>query len=90
MYALAAHVYPAGIRATGVGTAVAVGRVGGFVSPYAGALALEAGPSQMFLLIAATLSLVFVSLAAIREHIRRQEPAARRTTRSTSARTAPT
>jgi len=90
MYALAAHVYPAGIRATGVGTAVAVGRIGGFASPYAGALALEAGPSQMFLLIAATLSVVFVALAAIRHHIRRQEPAEPRTTRSTSARTAPT
>lgn len=89
MYALAAHVYPAGIRATGVGTAVAVGRVGGFASPYAGALALEAGPSQMFLLIAATLSVVFVALAAVRHHIQRQEPADRRTTRSTRARTAP-
>ena len=33
MYALAAHVYPTGIRATGVGTAVAFGRVGGVVSP---------------------------------------------------------
>jgi AAHS family 4-hydroxybenzoate transporter-like MFS transporter len=90
MYALAAHVYPAGIRATGVGTAVAVGRVGGFVSPYAGALALEAGPSQMFLLIAATLSVVFVALAAVRHHIQPQEGDDRRTTRSTSARTAPT
>ena len=46
MYALAAHVYPAGIRATGVGTAVAFGRIGGVVSPYAGAWALESwGPA---------------------------------------------
>src|SRR5262249_23979877 len=29
MYALAAHVYPTAVRATGVGTAVAVGRIGG-------------------------------------------------------------
>ncbi|MBI3049704.1 MAG: hypothetical protein HYY76_15475 [Acidobacteria bacterium] len=71
MYALAAHVYPAGIRATGVGTAVAVGRVGGVVSPYAGAWALEYGPSQMFALIAGTLSAVFVALAAVRAHIPR-------------------
>ena len=55
MYALAAHVYPAGIRATGVGTAVAIGRVGGIGSSYAGAWALESGPSQMFALIAGTL-----------------------------------
>lgn len=71
MYALAAHVYPAGIRATGVGTAVAVGRIGGVVSPYAGAWALESGPSQMFALIAGTLSAVFVALAAVRSHIPR-------------------
>jgi len=69
MYALAAHIYPAGIRATGVGTAVAVGRIGGVVSPYAGAWALESGPSQMFALIAGTLSAVFVALAAVRNHI---------------------
>jgi AAHS family 4-hydroxybenzoate transporter-like MFS transporter len=69
MYALAAHVYPAGIRATGVGTAVAVGRAGGVASPYAGAWALESGPSAMFALVAATLSVVFVALAYVRNHI---------------------
>jgi AAHS family 4-hydroxybenzoate transporter-like MFS transporter len=72
MYALAAHVYPAGIRATGVGTAVAFGRIGGVASPYAGAWALESGPSQMFALIAGTLSVVFVALASVRNHIPRQ------------------
>jgi AAHS family 4-hydroxybenzoate transporter-like MFS transporter len=69
MYALAAHVYPAAIRATGVGTAVAIGRVGGIGSSYAGAWALESGPSQMFALIAGTLTVVFVALAAVRNHI---------------------
>jgi len=69
MYALAAHIYPAGIRATGVGTAVAVGRIGGVVAPYAGAWALESGPSRMFALIAGTLAAVFVALAAVRSHI---------------------
>jgi AAHS family 4-hydroxybenzoate transporter-like MFS transporter len=73
MYALAAHVYPAGIRATGVGTAVAVGRVGGVASPYAGAWALESGPSQMFALIAGTLTIVFVALAAVKNHIPRYQ-----------------
>jgi MFS transporter, AAHS family, 4-hydroxybenzoate transporter len=52
MYALAAHVYPTSIRATGVGTAVAVGRGGGVISSYVGAWALEAGGS------AASLALV--------------------------------
>jgi AAHS family 4-hydroxybenzoate transporter-like MFS transporter len=83
MYALAAHVYPAAIRASGVGTAVAVGRIGGVVSPYAGAWALEAGGgSQMFALIAGTLTLVFAALASVRNHIPRHivtRPAARMT-----------
>ena len=73
MYALAAHVYPAAIRATGVGTAVAVGRVGGVASGYAGAWALEYGPSQMFGLISVTLGVVFAALAFVRSHIPRQQ-----------------
>lgn len=72
MYALAAHVYPTSIRATGVGTAVAFGRIGGVVSPYAGAWALEAGgPAQLFALIAATMTVVFAALASVRNHIPR-------------------
>jgi AAHS family 4-hydroxybenzoate transporter-like MFS transporter len=72
MYALAAHVYPTGIRATGVGTAVAFGRIGGVVSPYAGAWALDAGgASLLFAVIAATMTLVFAALAAVRNHIPR-------------------
>jgi AAHS family 4-hydroxybenzoate transporter-like MFS transporter len=72
MYALAAHVYPTGIRATGVGTAVAFGRIGGVVAPFAGSWALESGgPSQLFLVIAATMTVVFAALAAVRNHIPR-------------------
>jgi len=72
MYALAAHVYPTGIRATGVGTAVAFGRIGGVVAPYAGSWALESGgPSQLFQVIAATMTMVFAALAAVRSHIPR-------------------
>jgi AAHS family 4-hydroxybenzoate transporter-like MFS transporter len=90
MYALAAHVYPAGIRATGIGTALAIGRIGGVVSTFAGAWALESGPSQMFALIAGTLAIVFVALASVGNHIPRQVPASLRRTRSTSTRAAPT
>ena len=88
MYALAAHVYPAGIRATGVGTAVAFGRIGGVAAPYAGAWALESGPSQMFAVMAGALAVVFAALASVRHHIPRQE--VRASTRSTSARAAAT
>ena len=70
MYALAAHVYPTGIRATGVGTAVAFGRVGGVVSPYAGAWTLElGGPALLFAFIAAGMTAVFGALALVKNHI---------------------
>ncbi|PYR25105.1 MAG: MFS transporter [Acidobacteria bacterium] len=72
MYALAAHVYPTGIRATGVGTAVAFGRIGGVLAPYAGSWALESGgASRLFVMMAATMTMVFVALASVRRHIPR-------------------
>jgi len=76
MYALAAHVYPTGIRGTGVGTAVAFGRVGGVAAPYAGSWALETGgASRLFVVIAATMTVVFAALASLRNHIPRVAPA---------------
>ena len=79
MYALAAHVYPTGIRATGVGTAVAIGRIGGVLSPYVGSWALESGGgSQLFALIVVTMTVVFAALAGVRGHIPRSLPVAAR------------
>ena len=69
MYALAAHVYPTAVRATGVGTAVAFGRVGGVLSPSVGSWALESGPSRYFGLMAATMTVALAALASIRRHI---------------------
>jgi AAHS family 4-hydroxybenzoate transporter-like MFS transporter len=70
MYALAAHVYPTAIRGTGVGTAVAFGRIGGVISPNLGSWALESGgASKYFAIIAGTMTLAFASLAAVRRHI---------------------
>jgi AAHS family 4-hydroxybenzoate transporter-like MFS transporter len=70
MYALAAHIYPTAVRATGVGTAVAVGRIGGVLSPSAGSWALDSGgSSRYFGLIAAAMVMAFVALSAIRRHI---------------------
>ena len=43
MYALAANVYPTEIRSTGVGTAVAFGRIGNVLAVYVGGYALDAG-----------------------------------------------
>jgi AAHS family 4-hydroxybenzoate transporter-like MFS transporter len=71
MYALAAQVYPTIVRATGVGSAIAVGRSGAIVSTYVGAWALESGGSPLFfLLVAAAMVSAFISLALVQRHIR--------------------
>ncbi len=70
MYALAAHVYPTPMRATGVGAAVSFGRTGAILSGYAGPWALELkGSASFFALMAASLTLTFVALAAVRRHV---------------------
>jgi MFS transporter, AAHS family, 4-hydroxybenzoate transporter len=70
MYALGAHIYPTSIRATGVGTAVAVGRGGGVVSSYVGAWAIEAGGSAAFFgAIGAAMFAAFCALAAVKKHV---------------------
>ncbi len=70
MYALAAHVYPSTVRATGVGTAVAVGRSGGVLSTYAGEWAIALGGSAAFFgLIAAAMTVVLAALAVVQRHI---------------------
>ena len=72
MYALAAHVYPTMIRATGVGTAVAFGRAGGVLSTYAGSWALTSGGTpRFFQMMAGAMVVVFVGLALVRSHIKR-------------------
>jgi len=70
MYALAAHVYPTSIRGTGVGTAVAFGRIGGVISPTLGVWALDTGgPARYFGIIAGTMALAFAALSAVRRHV---------------------
>jgi AAHS family 4-hydroxybenzoate transporter-like MFS transporter len=72
MYALATNVYPSAARATGVGTATAVGRMGAILSGYAGpwALALR-GSASYFTLIAAAMAVCLVALATVRRHVDR-------------------
>jgi MFS transporter, AAHS family, 4-hydroxybenzoate transporter len=72
MYAVAAHVYPTRIRATGVGTAVAVGRMGNVAASYVGAFALDAGGAPAFFASwAVSMAIVLGSLAVVRHHIGR-------------------
>ena len=72
MYALAAHVYPTEIRSTGVGTAVAFGRIGNALAVYVGGFALDRGGSPgYFTCWAILMAVVFLSLAVVRRHVPR-------------------
>ena len=72
MYALAANVYPTEIRGTGIGTAVAVGRIGNVAASYVGNFALDRGGTPAyFMTFAITMVIVFLSLAIVRRHIER-------------------
>jgi AAHS family 4-hydroxybenzoate transporter-like MFS transporter len=72
MYALAANVYPTEIRGTGIGTAVAVGRIGNVLASFVGMFALDmGGTSAYFMSFAITMIIVFFSLALVRRHIER-------------------
>jgi MFS transporter, AAHS family, 4-hydroxybenzoate transporter len=74
LYALAAHVYPTVVRATGVGTAVAVGRIGGVLSSFAGSWALGLGGSaSFFLLMSGAMVFVFACLTLVQRHVPRPE-----------------
>lgn len=90
MYALAAHVYPTDIRSTGVGAAVAFGRIGNVLAVYVGRDALNrGGPAGYFSSWAVLMVLVFLSLALIRRHVPRHTavptPAAASSTASTAS-----
>lgn len=77
MYALAAHVYPGAVRATGVGAAAGIGRLGAILSGYAGAWAIDyRGTTSYFALIALAMVATFVSLALVGRHVPRPAPAA--------------
>jgi AAHS family 4-hydroxybenzoate transporter-like MFS transporter len=70
MFALAAHVYPGAVRATGVGTVVSFGRVGAILSGYAGSWAIGyRGSASFFGLIAVAMLATFISLAIVRRHV---------------------
>ena len=72
MYALAAHVYPGPVRATGVGTVVAFGRIGAILSGYAGSWAIGyRGSASFFGLIAVAMLATFVALAVVKQHVPR-------------------
>jgi MFS transporter, AAHS family, 4-hydroxybenzoate transporter len=73
LYTLAAYIYPPFARATGVGAAAGVGRIGAVLSSYTGVITLKlAGASGYFIVIAAACGIAFLATALIRERIPRR------------------
>ena len=73
MWALAAFVYPTGIRSAGVGWASGIGRLGSIVSPLVGLYVLRAaGPHAFFLCFGVTMTVSLICLLAIANHLPRR------------------
>jgi len=70
LYALAGYVYPTRVRATGIGAAASVGRIGAVLSGYAGPWALAYGGNpSFFLLMGGSVVITLVALAGVRRHV---------------------
>ncbi len=70
MYALAAHVYPTAVRARGVGTAVAFGRIGAFMTGFIGTWAADiGGTSAFFAVVAGMMVVTFIALSFVTRHV---------------------
>jgi AAHS family 4-hydroxybenzoate transporter-like MFS transporter len=63
MYVLTAHLYSSAVRGTGIGTALAFGRLGAVASAFTGALSLDLGGGPAFFAFIA-LSLLLAMIAA--------------------------
>ena len=68
MFALAAHVYPTSVRASGVAYATSVGRVGGLLSSLCGAAIIQTGSSAYWYALAGAMVCAFAGLAWVRSH----------------------
>ena len=70
MYALAAHVYPSIVRASGVGSAVAFGRSGAMLVGYVGPWTIALGGTTAFFgAVAIMMTATFVALALVQRHV---------------------
>jgi hypothetical protein len=68
LYPAAAQLYPTGLRTTGVGLAMAVGRTGAILGPLAAGYLMQAGLGRgwLFLVYAAPLALAALAASRIR------------------------
>lgn len=68
MYALAAHVYPTSVRATGVAYSATIGRAGGLLSSLLGAFIIQAGARTYWYVLAIAMVCAFGGLTWVRSH----------------------
>jgi AAHS family 4-hydroxybenzoate transporter-like MFS transporter len=68
MYALATHVYPTSVRATGVAYAATLGRLGGLLSSLLGASLIHPGVGTYWYALAIAMVCAFAGLAWVRSH----------------------
>lgn len=73
LYALTPSVYPTPLRATGVGAAISVGRVGAIIAPSAAGRLLDAGWTPLALYVAT--GAVFLAAGLLLFGMRRKQPA---------------
>ncbi len=76
LFAVAATAYPTNARATGVGMALGVGRLGAVLSSAAGAAAIAAGGGAYFLMLAAAMAGAMIGLLLLKAHISAVAPKA--------------
>jgi AAHS family 4-hydroxybenzoate transporter-like MFS transporter len=69
LYALAAHVYLTDVRASGLGSALGIGRIGAIISSFTGAATLAYHPNNFYLLLALAMAGNGVCLLLVARHI---------------------
>lgn len=72
LYTVAAFIYPPAVRATGVGAAAGIGRIGAVLSSYTGVLTLKlAGAHGYFIVVALALAIACLGTAGVKQIPRR-------------------
>jgi len=72
MFALAAHVYPTNVRATGTAAALVFGRLGAIFSAFAGAAVIMAGGATAYFgMLAVAMTGVLIALVLVKNHTAR-------------------
>lgn len=69
LFAIAANAYPAHMRGTGVGAALAVGRFGPIASSYVGSVLVGAGATAFFLFLSVLMLVVTAALVVMPRHV---------------------